>query len=300
MTALFEVVPVGATDVVFKSKPESKYAAAPVQDASKDDAGEGATGDEIRSRRMDDADAGRAGGQAPPVNVIDGDDQVDPAARARQQQLEREFVTVKLRYKEPDAETSTPLADTVVKVSDLKMTIENSSPDQQFAAAVAGFAMLLRNSEHKGAADFDQVLRLAEAGAAQEKARRMLVLRFEDLTNSMRAGRANLAAGSIEALASAALTDAEWNWLLLDEPASLARVEQALSSVSDNDAFDDAVSLLQPHIDRVKRNPHGSRRPVVGPGYREEFVELVEKARSIAARAKRNVEEAPGAVDQNN
>jgi Ca-activated chloride channel family protein len=67
-------------------------------------------------------------------------------------------MTVKLRYKEPDGETSRLLA---VAVKDGSQT---DSADVRFAAAVAAFGMLLRDSEHKGTASFADVLELAHQG----------------------------------------------------------------------------------------------------------------------------------------
>jgi Ca-activated chloride channel family protein len=66
----------------------------------------------------------------------------------------RELLTVKIRYKQPDGDTSKllerPLGD------DARMTANLG-----FASAVAAFGMLLRDSEHKGGATFVQVLTLA-------------------------------------------------------------------------------------------------------------------------------------------
>jgi Ca-activated chloride channel family protein len=69
-----------------------------------------------------------------------------------------ELMTVKLRYKEPEGETSRLLA---VAVKDGPQT---DSTDVRFAAAVAAFGMLLRDSEHKGTATYAAVLELARQG----------------------------------------------------------------------------------------------------------------------------------------
>jgi Ca-activated chloride channel family protein len=72
-----------------------------------------------------------------------------------------EWLTVKLRYKDPDAGTSKllsrALAGPARKVTDL-------SPDFRFAAAVASFGMLLRDSEYKGQASYAGVRELAKRG----------------------------------------------------------------------------------------------------------------------------------------
>jgi len=57
---------------------------------------------------------------------------------------------VKVRYKQPDGDTSTL---TTVAV---RNTTE-STPELGFASAVAEFGMLLRDSEHKGSSTFSDV-----------------------------------------------------------------------------------------------------------------------------------------------
>ncbi len=69
-----------------------------------------------------------------------------------------ELMTVKLRYKQPDSETS-QLMETVIANSD--KGFEKASENFRFAAAVAEFGMLLRASEYKGSANYQQVLHLA-------------------------------------------------------------------------------------------------------------------------------------------
>jgi Ca-activated chloride channel family protein len=73
-----------------------------------------------------------------------------------------ELMTVKLRYKEPDGEASRLLS---VAVKDGPQT---ESTDVRFAAAVAAFGMLLRDSEHKGTATYAAVLELARQGKGQD------------------------------------------------------------------------------------------------------------------------------------
>ncbi len=70
-----------------------------------------------------------------------------------------ELFTIKLRYKHPQADTSELLTFAVV---DDDKPWAHASGDFRFAAGVAAFGMLLRDSEHKGAADYDLVLQLAE------------------------------------------------------------------------------------------------------------------------------------------
>jgi Ca-activated chloride channel family protein len=70
-----------------------------------------------------------------------------------------ETLTVKLRYKEPTASDSKLLLFPLV---DREQTFARSSVDLRFAAAVASFGMILRDSPYKGTATFDSTLRIAE------------------------------------------------------------------------------------------------------------------------------------------
>jgi Ca-activated chloride channel family protein len=76
-----------------------------------------------------------------------------------------ELLTVRLRYKEPSGSTSRLLTTPVVDRDRVA-----GSEDLRWASAVAGFALLLRDSEHKGSLSYDGVLELARGarGADEE------------------------------------------------------------------------------------------------------------------------------------
>jgi Ca-activated chloride channel homolog len=69
-----------------------------------------------------------------------------------------ELLTLKLRYKEPDAELSRLLTQPVL---DATAPIAAASENLRFAAAVAELGLLLRESPHKGEASYDQVAEMA-------------------------------------------------------------------------------------------------------------------------------------------
>jgi len=69
-----------------------------------------------------------------------------------------ELLTLKLRYKEPDAEVSRLLTQPVL---DATTPIAAASENLRFAAAVAELGLLLRESPHKGEASYDQVAQMA-------------------------------------------------------------------------------------------------------------------------------------------
>jgi Ca-activated chloride channel family protein len=77
-----------------------------------------------------------------------------------------ETLTLKIRYKEPEADTSRLLT---FGVTDQGAGLSGCSEDFHFAAAVASFGMLLRASEHSGEASFESVLALAEAGLGEDR-----------------------------------------------------------------------------------------------------------------------------------
>jgi len=74
-----------------------------------------------------------------------------------------EWMTVKLRHQAPDGGRSRLLSVTVKDVAN------EPSTNLRFAAAVAAFGMLLRESEHKGGASYASVLALAEAARGQDR-----------------------------------------------------------------------------------------------------------------------------------
>ena len=71
-----------------------------------------------------------------------------------------EIATVKLRYKAPQGQRSRLLE---VPVKAHVLSPHETSDAFRFSAAVAGFGMLLRDSEYKGNSSYGQVLRLAES-----------------------------------------------------------------------------------------------------------------------------------------
>ncbi|WP_201977712.1 vWA domain-containing protein [Hymenobacter rubidus] len=81
-----------------------------------------------------------------------------PTAASMQQFLTNDVLTVKLRYKEPQGSSSKLLAQPLVGAPE---AIEKASPDFRFAAAVAQFGMLLRQSEQRGTATWAATEKLA-------------------------------------------------------------------------------------------------------------------------------------------
>jgi Ca-activated chloride channel family protein len=74
--------------------------------------------------------------------------------------------TVRLRYKKPSEDKSTEL---VYPVVDQGLDFGQASGDLKFAASVAGFGMLLRDSRYKGTLTFDGVLEIAQATLSDDQ-----------------------------------------------------------------------------------------------------------------------------------
>jgi Ca-activated chloride channel family protein len=73
-----------------------------------------------------------------------------------------ELLSVKLRYKDPEGSQSRVLATSVGTAA------ASASERLRFASAVAAFGMLLRQSEHRGRADWPMVLELAREGRGRD------------------------------------------------------------------------------------------------------------------------------------
>ena len=86
--------------------------------------------------------------------------QIDPSAYNSE-----DLMTLKLRYKAPDGNKSQLISQ---PVADQKISLKKSSDNFRFAAAVAGFGMLLRDSEFKGDLTYDAVIELAKGAKGED------------------------------------------------------------------------------------------------------------------------------------
>jgi Ca-activated chloride channel family protein len=92
---------------------------------------------------------------------------VDPLKYQKHEILKSpDLLTLKLRYKQPEGDTSTKIE---MPVTDRGLSYSKASDDFKFAAAVAQFGMILRNSPHKGTASFDGVVELADEGKGKDE-----------------------------------------------------------------------------------------------------------------------------------
>jgi hypothetical protein len=121
------------------------------------DAGEIGAGHSVTALYEIELTGEAGGGQATGAEPLKYQPQPAAAPRA-EAATSRELLTVKLRWKRPDGDTS--LLEQV-PLADRGGAFEQASDDLRFAAAVAAFGMILRNSEHRGEATLPMVARIA-------------------------------------------------------------------------------------------------------------------------------------------
>ena len=94
---------------------------------------------------------------------------VDPLKYQKTDEVKKstsnEMLTIKFRYKQPDSMIS-KLSQAVV--NDNPEKLNNTSGDFKFAAAVAEFGMLLRDSQFKQKSNYDQAISLARQGKGED------------------------------------------------------------------------------------------------------------------------------------
>ncbi|WP_030008062.1 VWA domain-containing protein [Picosynechococcus sp. NKBG042902] len=94
-----------------------------------------------------------------PVELPTVDDLKYQETQSNQGNFAGELLQLKLRYKPPTGDNSALITQAIANDS---KPLDQASPDFRFAAAVAEFGMLLRDSPYRGESSFDQVLELAQ------------------------------------------------------------------------------------------------------------------------------------------
>ncbi len=103
---------------------------------------------------------------APPVDRLKyQSNETQKTSRSDMATTSDEMLTVKLRYKKPDGDKSELIEQPVI---DSNTAFASASSDFKFAAAVAEFGMLLRDSEYKGNGTLGSVLEWARAGKGND------------------------------------------------------------------------------------------------------------------------------------
>ena len=151
VTALYEIVPVGAPapESVEGEVDALKYQTTGTAAVSNGTAGEVIAKNDSRERAGDTTTGMNASGELTVEDIG----------------LGRELLTLKIRFKEPTVDVSRKME---IPVVDTGAAFEAASKDFKFAAAVASLGMILRESAHTGAADYDRVISWAEAGKGDD------------------------------------------------------------------------------------------------------------------------------------
>ncbi len=122
--------------------------------------------------------------------IVPADGKGDQTRQLKYQQSEvlpkasttQELATIKFRYKKPDGDQSILMTETIPHNA---LTLAQTSDNFRFSAAVAGFGMLLRNSEFKGDITYDEVLSMARGSKGTDKdGYRAEFIRLVELSNS--------------------------------------------------------------------------------------------------------------------
>jgi Ca-activated chloride channel homolog len=77
-----------------------------------------------------------------------------------------ELMTVKLRYKQPDGKTSTKVE---IPVKGKVMELDETSDNFRFAASIAEFGLILRDSKYKEDASMEHVIAMAKAARGEDE-----------------------------------------------------------------------------------------------------------------------------------
>ena len=89
---------------------------------------------------------------------------VDDLKYQRSVEDSNELATVKIRYKKPEGEISSKMSK-IISDSDA----DSSQTDFDFTQTVAGFGMLLRDSEYKESLTFTQLIELAKNSKGEDR-----------------------------------------------------------------------------------------------------------------------------------
>lgn len=101
-----------------------------------------------------------------PVNGVPPVDELKYQATGKLPVQSVELLTVKLRYKQPDGDTSSKLT---FPLKDEDRSFKQAGSDFRFATSVAGFGMLLRDSQHKGDLTYAQAIEWAKGSLGKDE-----------------------------------------------------------------------------------------------------------------------------------
>ena len=158
------------------------------------------------------------------------------------------LLNVKLRYKHPDGDESTPMEFPIVDAFEA-----DPSGDFQFAAAVAAFGMVLRDSEHKGDASYATVLDLATTGLENDAKGR----RAKFITMVEHARALDAAVGVHPSMIPEPLTEEQFDAMTLDEVRArlieVAKVKNKVRRADDPELHDRLMREFEMLMERQRQ-----------------------------------------------
>jgi Ca-activated chloride channel family protein len=195
------------------------------------------------------------------------------------------LMNLMIRYKQPDGDAA----------KELVFPIENKaadglSADFQFAAAVAGFGMVLRDSPHKGNATFATVLDLAQSGqatairAADAGDHQDTNELLEDIVHYTTVASIELAAANLEVLDQLKANDAELAQCVDRNSTSTRRFAEAVERGKLIPELQERIAALEGRVTRGRVILSRSNLTADQLKQRQEFIGMVEKARALAGQ----------------
>jgi len=122
-----------------------------------------------------------SGGKVPSVDPL----KYQTTRKTEEENFSDELLTIKVRYKQPDGNTSR-LFEKPVRSN--PVSVDEVSGNLRFAAAVVEFGMILRESEYKGNSTLESAVRLAQSAKGEdEDGYRSELVRLIETARSMRA-----------------------------------------------------------------------------------------------------------------
>jgi Ca-activated chloride channel family protein len=100
--------------------------------------------------------------------VAEGRSSTPPAAGAVPDDISKELLTVRLRYKNPEATENDPATEFETALANPGATVREASENFRFASAVAMAGLVLRNSEFRGDANLDAAIEIASTAVSED------------------------------------------------------------------------------------------------------------------------------------
>lgn len=200
----------------------------------------------------------------------------DENREAASGEVSNELLEVRLRYKQPEGIESVERRFPVVEE---EASLGETSADFRFAAGVACFGMILRDSPYKGESTYDLALDLAVSGAGEDPS-----VYLEDFVHYVRIAKPDLANANIVALLNTKASDEELAMMQRRRGLSDEEIDQALERASQMEETRQNVAELAPRMRRGRGAVPEDEKMISAPNHRGQFLDLIRKARRIQAQ----------------